>query len=244
LTYATGNASGYTPANTSGNTPTTGTYVDSGGIALSTAANISITSRVFETLAFCVFQTTCGTPPALTLGDSTTGALSVSNAYVNNNAEYTIGTNAGGGVGVTMTGTTLCRSSTPSNCNTGTPSAFTITSVGNTAAAKSIGSEQFGLCIDTTGATGGLAALAPYTDPINNCHSGLTTGTYSGSSQFGLNDSTSAGGTNNVSGDQIMSSTGALASYTGTFAFLGDIAATTEAGLYTTSLNLVATGTF
>jgi hypothetical protein len=211
---------------------------------LSTAANISITSKVFETLAFCVFQTSCGTAPALTLGDSVTGALSVSNAYVNNNAQYTLATNAGGGVSVTLTGTTLCRSSTPSNCNTGSPGVFTITGIGNTATAKSIGSEQFGMCIDTTGATGGLAALAPYTDPINSCHTGLSTGTYAGTSQFGFNDSTGAGGTNNVSGDQVMSSTGALATYTGTFAFLGDIAATTEAGLYTTSLNLVTTGTF
>jgi hypothetical protein len=242
LTFGTGNAAGYTPANTSGNTPTTGTFVDAGGIALSTAANISITSKVFETLAFCVFQTSCGTPPALTLGDATTGALSVSAAAVNNNAQYTLSTNAGSGVGVTMTGTTLCRPG--GTCTTGA-NAFTISAVGNTAAAKSIGSEQFGMCADTTGATGSLAATAPYNDTINACHTGLTTSsTYAGTSQFGFNDAASAGGTNNAAGSSLLTSSGAVSSYTGTFAFLGDIAATTEAGLYTTSLNLVATGTF
>jgi hypothetical protein len=175
------------------------------------------------------------------LGDPTTGALSTANAYVNNNAQYTLGTNAGGGVGVTMTGTTLCRPG--GTCTTGA-NAFTISAIGNTAAAKSIGSEQFGMCADTTGATGGLAASVPYSDTINACHTGLTTGTYSGSSQFGFNDASSAGGTNNAAGSTLLTSTGAVSSYTGTFAFLGDIAATTEAGLYTTSLNLVATGTF
>ena len=248
VTYSTatgassGSTTGYVPASTTGGTTSLGTLaVDTGGVALSTAANISITAKVYETLAFCVFQTACGTAPNLTLGDPTTGALSTSNAYMNNTAQYTLATNAGSGVSTTMTGTTLCRS-TGANCLTGA-SQYTISAIGNTAAAKSVGTEQFGMCVDTVGATGGLAAAAPYNDTVNNCNSGLGTGTYAGTSQFGFNDSAS-GGTNSAAGDQVMSSTGAVASYTGTFAFLGDIAATTEAGIYTTSLNLAATGTF
>ncbi len=237
LTYATGGAG----ANTS---VSPGSYTDYGGVALSTVANISITSKVFETLSYCVFQSSCGTPPALTLGDATTGALDIANAYVNDNAQYTIATNAASGAVVVMRGNTLCRSGTPSNCNTGSSSVYTITGVGGTAATSSAGSEQFGFCADTTGASGGLAAQAPYDDTINNCHSGLSTGTYSGSSKFGLNDTTSSGGTNNASGSTVLQSTGAISSYTGTFAFLGNISATTEAGIYSTSLNTVATGTF
>lgn len=246
LTYPTSGAQNYAPANTTGSTPTTGAYTDYGGIALSTANNISITSKVFETLSYCVFQTACGTAPDLTLGDSATGALSISNAYVNSNAQYTIATNAGNGAAVWMTGTTLCRTpGTPANCNTGTASVYTITSTGNVAKAISTGSEQFGMCIDTTGGNGGLAPITPYKDTTaNNCHTGISTGIYTGSSVFGFNDSTSAGGTNNAAGSQIMQSTGAISTYTGTFAFMGDIAATTEAGLYKTSLNTVATGTF
>jgi hypothetical protein len=248
ITYSTatgatsGGSTGYTPANTTGNTPTIGTLAnDSGGIALSTAANISITSKVFETMSFCVFQTSCGTAPALTLGDPTTGALSVANAYINNNAQYTLATNAGSGGGVTMTGTTLCRPG--GTCTTGA-SAFTISAIGNTAAVKAVGTEQFGMCADTTGASGGLVAAVPYSDTINACHTGLTTGIYTGTSNFGFNDSASTGGTNNAAGSSLLTFTGAVPSYTGTFAFLGNIAATTEAGIYTTSLNLVATGTF
>ncbi len=237
LTYLTGGAG----ANTS---VSPGTYQDYGGVALTTTSNISITSKVFETLSYCVFQSSCGTPPALTLGDATTGALSVTSAYVNSNAQYTIATNAGSGAAVVMRGTTLCRSGTPSNCNTGSASQYTITGIGGTSATSSVGSEQFGFCVNTTGATGGLAAQAPYNDTINNCNSGLTTGTYSGTSKFGFNDTTSTGGTNNATGSSVMTSTGAISSYTGTFSFLGNIAATTEAGIYTTSLNTVATGTF
>jgi hypothetical protein len=179
----------------------------------------------------------------LTLGDATTGALSISNAYLNNNAQYTIATNAASGVTVVLRGTTLCRSSTSSDCNTGSSSQYTITGIGGTSATSSVGSEQFGLCVDTSGASGGLAAQAPYDDTINNC-SGLSTGTYSGTSKFGFNDTTSSGGSNNASGTTLMQSTGAISSYTGAFAFLGNISATTEAGIYTTSLNTVATGTF
>lgn len=239
LTYSTGGAGSQTSVNASG-------YQDYGGVALSTAANISITSKVFETLSYCVFQSTCGTAPQLTLGDPTTGALSTTSAYVNNNAQYTIATNAAGGAAVVMRGTTLCRSSTPSDCNTGSASAFTISSVGGSETASVVGNEQFGMCVDTTGSSGGLAAQSPYADSTstNNCHTGLSTGTYSGSSKFGFNDVTGNGGTNNASGSKILQSTGAIPSYTGTFAFLGNIAATTEAGIYTTSLNTVATGTF
>lgn len=245
LTYPTSGASGYTPANTSGNTPTTGSYTDYGGVALSTAANISIQSKVFETLSYCVFQSSCGTAPSLSLGDPTTGALSITNAYVNNNAQYTIATNASGGADVVLRGTTLCRSSTPSDCNTGSASQYTITSMGNTAATSTTGSEQFGMCMDTTGANGGLAAVSPYDDPGtgNNCHTGIATGTYSGSSKFAFNDSPSTG-SNSSGGTDIMQSTGAVSSYTGSFVFLGNISATTEAGIYSTDLNTVATGKF
>lgn len=233
LTYTTGGAG----ANTSASP---GSYTDYGGIALSTTSNISITSKVFETLSYCVFQSSCGTPPALTLGDPTTGALSISNAYANSNAQYTIATNAGSGVNVTMTGTTLCRPG--GTCTTGA-NAFTISAM-TTNAAKSIGSEQFGMCINSNSLPSGVTVATQYKDSTAaNCNS-ISTGTYAGSSTFGFNDSASAGGTNNAAGSQILSSTGSISSYTGTFTFLGDIAAATEAGIYTTSLNTVATGTF
>ena len=247
LTYTTGNAANYAPANTTGNTPTTGSgNVDTGGIALSTASNIQINAKVFETMVFCVFDTTCGTAPVLTLGDPTTGALSSSSAYINTTAQYTLATNAGSGVAVTMTGQTLCRV-TPlnfSNCPTGA-SASTITAIGNTATAVNgghFGTEQFGTCAGINGSSA-LTAVSPYND--SGCPTTATTnGAYSGAVTFGFNDSSSAGGTNNAAGSTILSSTGAVPSVTSNFAFVANISATTEAGLYQSNLNLVATGTF
>jgi hypothetical protein len=218
-------------------------YVDYGGVAMTTNANINITSKVFETLSYCVFQTACGTAPQLALGDATTGALSDTQAYVNSNAQYIIATNAANGATVVMRGNTLCRSSTASNCNTATANGFTITSIGATGAISSVGDEQFGMCVDTTGATGNLHAATTYADAANSCHSGLTTGAYSGDSEFGFDDDPSSG-TNSASGSTLMQSDSPIQSYTGTFAFLGNISTTTEAGIYQTSLNTVATGTF
>jgi hypothetical protein len=245
MTYNTAaGASSYTPANTTGGATTIGSNEsDQGGIALSTAVNIGVTSNVFETLSFCVFTSACGTTPALILG-GTGGALSTTSTYVNNNTQYTIATNAGSGANVTMTGTTLCRPG--GTCATGA-NVYTIKALGNTAISPyptGVGTEQFGMCVDTAGVTGTLTAVAPYKDTVNNCNSGLTTGVYTGSSLFGFNDSASAGGTNNAAGSLIMSSTGDIPSYTGSLSFVGNIAATTAAGVYTTSLNLVATGTF
>ncbi len=240
LTYLTGGAGTNTSASP-------GSYVDYGGTALSTASNITITSKVFETLTFCVYQSSCGTAPSLTLGDPTTGALSTSNAYVNSNAQYTLATNASNGVNVTMLGTTLCRS-TGANCATGA-SQYTISSVGTTSTppntgteAISTGTEQFGMCADKNSSTA-LTVNTTYNDTVNNCH-GITTGIYTGTSLFGFNDTSSAGGTNSTGGSQVISSTGAVPSMSGSFTFMGDIAPTTEAGLYTTTLKMIATGTF
>lgn len=218
-----------------------GSYTDYGGVAMSTASNISITSKVFETLSYCVYQGgTCGTPPTLALGNTTTGALDSSTTYVNSNAQYSIATNAASGVNITMTGTTLCRPG--GTCTTGT-NAFTISAM-TTNAARSVGTEQFGACLNSNSLPSGVTIPAQYKDSTAaNCN-GITTGTYSGSSTFGFNDSASTGGTNNAAGSQIFTSTGPISSYVGNFTFLGDVSTTTEAGIYTTSLNTVATGTF
>jgi hypothetical protein len=241
---ATGATSDYTPANTTGGTPSATSYTDYGGIALSSTNSITITATVFETLSFCVFQTSCGTAAALSLGAATTNALSTTQAYVNDNAQYTLATNAGSGVVVTMTGTTLCRSSTLSNCVTGA-SQYTISAIGVTPVVSATGTEQFGMCAYKNGSTA-VTVATQYIDSVNACNpSGLATGSYSGSSKFGLDDSTTTTtGTASAGGSQVITSTGAVPSFTGTLAFLGNIAATTESGIYTTTLNMVATGTF
>jgi hypothetical protein len=106
------------------------------------------------------------------------------------------------------------------------------------------------MCVDDTGATG-LTIDGAYLDGTGaNCH-GITTGQYAGTSTFGFNDSASTGstgatgGTNSAGGSRIFYSTGPVSLYqAGGFAFIADIASTTPAGIYTTQLNMVATGTF
>jgi hypothetical protein len=98
------------------------------------------------------------------------------------------------------------------------------------------------MCADVNGSSA-LIVDSTYLDTANSCN-GLTTGVYTGTSLFGFNDSAGTGGTNNAAGSQVLYSTGAVPIYTGSITFLGNIGATTEAGIYTTSLNLVATGTF
>jgi hypothetical protein len=98
------------------------------------------------------------------------------------------------------------------------------------------------MCAWKNGSTA-LTVATKYIDSVNACN-GITTGTYAGTSRFGFDDSAAADGTNNAAGTQVMSSTGAVPTVTGAFTFLGNIAATTEAGVYSTSLNMVATGTF
>ena len=239
LTYTTGNASGYTP----GSTPTLGSYVDYGGIALTTTNNINITSKVFETLSFCVYQGSCtsgsGNAPNLILGDQTTGTLSISNNYINADTLYTLATNAGVGVNVVVKGNTLCRDSTPSNCTTGSADPNTITPHSSTASALgAAGSEQFAMCANKNGSTA-LSVDTVYDDTVNNC-TGLTTGTYSGSSLFGW-DNTAATGS---AGSRVLYSSGAVPTVNGSFVFGAGISATTEAGIYTTTLNMIATATF
>jgi hypothetical protein len=232
LTYASGTAGAATSVSP-------GTYTDYGGLALSTTDNISITAKVFETLTFCIFQgASCaaGTAPALTLGDSTTGALSTSTAYVNSNAKYTLATNAGGGVTVAMRGKMLCTT-TGTNCDNNSTQ-YTIDAIASTPVVSAAGTEQFGMCADKNGSAA-LTVAAAYTDSVNNCQS-LTTGTYSGTSKFGFDNTNVI----NASGSTVLSSTGAVSSVSGGFAFVGNVAATTEAGVYTSNLNLVATGKF
>jgi hypothetical protein len=143
-----------------------------------------------------------------------------------------------------MTGTTLCRSATVTNCYTGA-NPYTISAIGAPAVVAATGTEQFGMCASVAGSTA-LAVSSPYIDTVNGCTSLGADGVYTGNSTFGFNDAgpTGTGGTNTAGGSTVLTSTGAVPLYTGSFSFLGDISAVTPAGVYTTSLNFVATGTF
>jgi hypothetical protein len=247
LTYSTNaGATGYTPTVPGSEPP----LVDAGGVALSTVAQITITSKVQEQLTFCMYTsaviyTTCtgvsGT--AVTLGD-TNGVLRTSGAFVDRTTKYNITTNAATGAAIRIKGNTL------------TTGSFTIAPVGSTQALSAAGTEQFGFCTfrDAGGGTTGLTATAPYdgtggaagdcSTTTQTAGTGTTGGTGAGASEarFAYDDNTSTG-TRSTYGQQFASKSAGDFS-TGIIAFLGNISYTTEAGIYTTTLTFVATGTY
>jgi hypothetical protein len=138
----------YTAAGTTRNGTLTN-KVDYGGVALSTAAAISLTARVMETLAFCVYTTACGDSPAVELGTGTPAAIDASSVYTKN-LNFSISTNALSGAIVNLFGDTL-KSGSNSITAAGTISAITA------------GSGKFGVKIGTPTATSGsVVATANY----------------------------------------------------------------------------------
>ena len=251
FTFATAaGATGYTSTSPSAGAP----VVDQGGDALSTAQTINVQAKVFETLAFCVYTTACGTAPAAHLGTSTNEALSTANTYGSSAVQYQLGTNAQHGVTVTMTGTTLCSALTLTyaTCEGAAP-APTIAAIGSTAAAAVKGTAQFGMCADVSLFGGSVVPASTYKgDSGTNACASLTEGTaYTPgtsplltTSQFGFNDANAAGGTNFAGGSTVVSSTGPVATNTGYLTFIANITSTTPSGIYNASLNLVATANF
>lgn len=219
-----------------------------GGAAMSTNDQISIQSKVQERLAFCVYTSAAvynncavsATNPVV-LGDAN-GVLDPSNAYVSKATKYNIMTNAANGASIRAKGTTL------------TSGANTITGIGATAAASSVGTEQFGFCNyrDTGGGSATLTPSAPY----NHANCSSTTQGLNGAStaQFAFDTTTACGasagtatfGEGNLGclyGDPIATKTAGDFS-TGIVAFIGNISLTTEPGIYTTTMTFIATGNY
>lgn len=222
-------AQGYTAANPD----VVGAHIDDGGIALSTANQITITAKVQERLTFCVFTNSpancaAATGSAIALGDDN-GILDYSAAHANSNAGFIASTNATNGVDIYMKGTTL------------TSGANTITAV-SPAVNSAIGTEQFGMCADTDGA-GAFSIDAAYVPTTGDCGAIATSSTatpYTGLEEFFLDTTATA----SASGDLLASSAGASQPTEGTLAFLGNIDLVTEAGIYTSTMTFIATGTF
>ncbi len=225
ITYDTGaHAQAYTSTNLGSGS------IDAGGIALSTTAQITITARVQETLTFCVYTgANCGAGGTSVLLGDTNDVLSPSGPFVDKNTKYDVATNASSGVAIRIKGDTLKSGS------------FDVAAIGSTAASSSTGAEQFGFCTyQSTGS--GLTPASPY----NNANCSTTTqtaGTAStggnGTAQFAFDSANT-----NTTYGQVYANKVAGASSTGIIAFIGNIATTTEAGSYTTTLTFIATGTY
>ena len=189
------------------------TVQDAGGIALSTVQTVTITSKVQETLTFCIYSGSfdvsgncSGTYTPVSLGNNN-DVLSISGPFVDITTKYDIQTNASHGAIVNFTGTPLedtngdiiqntSSSGTGSSAATGYPS--------------SPGTQQFGMC-SWSGSGGGatttnLQIATTYSGNNTSGGQGTTcssqtsqsagTGSFggAGTADFGFNTA-SAGGT-------------------------------------------------
>lgn len=190
---------------------------DAGGIALSTAAQLKVTAKVQEAITFCVYtQATCLDGGVdVALGDEN-GVLASNSTTYTANASFDIASNAVAGVVVRLKGDVLKSG------------IFSIDAYGSSCSADttSTAAERFGLRLSTLGA--GTTADAPY-----NCMNG----------QHGF-DTNNTTGTTSTFGDAIAHTTGATDTTTSIIEFAAKSANTSEAGVYTTDLTLIATATY
>jgi len=191
---------------------------DAGGVALSINQQLRVTAKVQEALLFCVYTASdCATGGnSVSLGDLNGVLASTSTEYYAN-ANFDVSSNAVSGVSIRMQGETL-----KSGAN------FTIDPAGPTCTADSSSStvEQFGLRMSTLGT--GVLASTPYDCAALN-HT------------FDSNTST---GISSTFGQEIAHTAGATDVTESTIEFAAKSANTSEAGVYTTTLTLIATATY
>jgi hypothetical protein len=223
--------------------------IDYGGVALSTATQVSITAYVMEQLGFCDSNatiSTCGTvgTPAITIGHGSPQILD--GTVVDTNSVYTMtSTNAQHGAVVYMKDTSGVASgcgglSSNGGTSCGIPSINTVGTNNQTtsyviAKGNTSGNPAFGMCVLPGSAN--TTAYSPYNGA--NCAT-----SWSGTEQYALVDGAATNSVTGTYGSEIFSSTGALNAETDSLNFAATATNTTIAGIYTANYSLIATGTF
>lgn len=225
--------------------------VDYGTVVASTAQQIDITSKVKEVLNFSVSPiatqapgSTCTAltdnpgptpaPGALSppLGD-TNGVLSFTQAY-DAHSYFRLSANTVNGVAVYYSGDTLKNGTNQIN------------PAGTTAKASQVNTSEFGLALDSSDTQGGngysLSVLAPITAGTSpngtDYSSGAGTIVNNGTALFGFN-------TASVTAPEVIAkAAGPVACETGSVRYIGNISTATPAGIYTTTITYIATGTY
>jgi hypothetical protein len=242
LTYAAATGvTTYTSTTVNTNAP-----IDAGGAALSTAAQINLTSKVQEEINFCVFSIassgTCGDSPTVLLGNDN-DVLSTAGPFVDENTEYTIQTNASNGANLNLIGNTL-------QANGG---AFSIPGLTTgTAPATPATTSMFGLCTFETGNTGPNITITPATaynggtghlcSTVTQTSGTSSTGGDGSGVQFFFDPSsptTIGTGYGNTVASAVAGNTD-----TGVLAFMAEIQISQQAGIYTTAMSLIADGSY
>lgn len=185
-----------------------GTWGDTGTISVDiiTDDQVSVTATVDPSITFSISDNTIGFGTLSAADDrfATGDTLGSSSATVAHT--LAAGTNATSGYTMYVSGATL------------TSGLNTINSIGASATASTLGTEQFGLKLSGSGGSG--AAVSPY-NTANYAYNAT------GSTQ-----------------DDIAAATGATATTTYDVTYVANIASNTEAGSYSTTLTYTATATF
>ena len=208
---------------------------DYGGIALSTAEPIIVTSKVQEQISFCVFITSCGTQAVINLGDAH-DVLSTSAPFVDNTTTYSLTTNASHGAVVFMKGPTLTSGSN------------FIPATGNLEFLYTVGADFFGVCSYNT--SGEVPTVAG--DYLGTGNSGACSATVTDTGSTAV--LTSLGTPYATFGFNLTATTSTYGDLLATFSAPGSsvdqvalgagVNVTQPSGIYTTSLQLIATGTY
>lgn len=181
-----------------------GTFGDTGTLAIATADEdqVSITATVNPYITFNVTQ------PTVSLGVLDVAAVKYATATM------TASTNASGGYIITVSGGSLTNGS------------HTITAIGGTAAASSVGTEQFGLNLK--------ANTTPSVGANPSGGTGAAVGQYAIANSFAF-----------LTGDTVANSAGAPSTTTTfTMSYIANIANSTNVGSYTATHTYICTGTF
>jgi hypothetical protein len=244
-----------------------GNFVDYGGTAIAITNTVTITARVQEQLTYCVTtadpttwvtQHDCSdsvvgsNPPNLTLGHgSPTPVLDSNN--VDEAAMYSqLSTNATHGAVINM------RSSNTScgglSADAGATCAIPATNGGSNAGATAItaGTAAFGLFVSNSTAdpAGGIGTITPSTIYHNASHVTIPTDLWYGmdtttsTGAFGGGQAAYTGSVTGTFGSTVASSNAPCYRVENTYVFAATAALTTPAGIYTSNLSMIATGTF
>lgn len=218
-----------------------GTYQDFGGFALATNDLVSVTAKVQETLTFCVSGLYSGAPPpncgatavpAITLGHGTNNTLGPD--LIDQQPIFSItSTNAMNGLVIRMRSALACGGlSMDAGATCGIPA---VGSGASTWSVMTAGTAAFGMyCHDGSGGTGTLNCDDNYIDR----------GASPNPSTFGMDTATVGDNVTSTYGDIIVRSTAPVNNQLNQYDFAATASNTTPAGIYSTNLAMIATGTF
>jgi hypothetical protein len=213
----------------------TGSVVDSGTVAASTANPILLSGTMPESLVFCTGATvgeTSGIPDCST---ATAGNVSFTSLFSPTytstaTSQMAASTNAGSGYAITVNGATL------------TSGSYTITSIGSTATAPVHGSSQFGMnlvantTLTATPAPG--ANVTPASDGVN--YYAYPETNYNTADEYAFNSGAVVANSGYPTGTPAVGTNAQI--YTTTY--IVNVPGKQPAGTYTTTLTYIATATF